>query len=104
MELMQQMEERFAKISEQARRDGVEAELLVEAGESLKLSVSAGKVEKFDASQSQVGGLRVILDGVEGYSSTLSRHMRKRYRMRSLRPAVAQPLHWNVSRSIRGLK
>ena len=46
MELMQQMEERFAKISEQARRDGVEAELLVEAGESLKLSVSEGKVEK----------------------------------------------------------
>lgn len=72
MELMKQMEDRFAKISELARRDGVEAELLVEAGESLKLSVSEGKIEKFDASQSQVGGLRVILDGVEGYSWTES--------------------------------
>ena len=66
------LESSFSKIAQLAKRDGSEAELLVESGESLGLSVNNGKLEKFDSSQSHVGGLRVILGGVEGYCWTES--------------------------------
>lgn len=72
MDFKNQMEGRFAAISKLAARDGVDAELLVEAGETLRLSANEGKIEKFEASQSQVGGFRVIQDGVEGYAWTES--------------------------------
>lgn len=66
------LEETFAKIAAVAQNDGTEVEMLVESGESLRLSVNDGKLEKFDSSQSSVGGLRVILNGVEGYCWTES--------------------------------
>lgn len=66
------LESSFSKIAAMAKRDRAEAELLVEGGESLRLSVNEGKLEKFDSSQSHVGGLRVILNGVEGYCWTES--------------------------------
>lgn len=66
------LEESFARIAALAKRDGTEAELLVEAAESLRLSSNDGKLEKFDSSQSHVGGIRVILNGVEGYCWTES--------------------------------
>ncbi len=68
----EKLETNFAKIAALAQRDGSEAELLVESGESVRLSVNEGKLEKFDSSQSHVGGLRVILGGVEGYCWTES--------------------------------
>ena len=66
------IESRFHHLSDLAKKDGVELELIVESGEMLGLSVSQGKLEKFDSSQSQVGGLRVLMNGVEGYSWTES--------------------------------
>lgn len=66
------IENRFLQLSDLAKTDGVELELIVESGEMLGLSVSQGKLEKFDSSQSQVGGLRVLMNGVEGYSWTES--------------------------------
>lgn len=68
------LETGFKTLSELARKDGVDLELIVESGEMLGLSVSQGKLEKFDSSQSQVGGLRVLMNGVEGYSWTESLH------------------------------
>lgn len=67
-----QLETCFSGISDIAKRDHAEVELLVEGGETLRLSVNEGKLEKFDSSQSHVGGLRVILNGVEGYCWTES--------------------------------
>lgn len=66
------IENHFLHLSDLAKKDGVELELIVESGEMLGLSVSQGKLEKFDSSQSQVGGLRVLMNGVEGYSWTES--------------------------------
>lgn len=66
------LENSFSKIAQLAKRDGAEAELLVEIGESIRLSVNEGKLEKFDSSNSHVGGLRVLLNGIEGYCWTES--------------------------------
>lgn len=70
--LYQDMESKFRHLESLAKNDGVELELLVERGDALGLSVSKGKLEKFDSSQTQVGGIRVVLNGVEGYSWTES--------------------------------
>lgn len=69
---VEQIESGFNQLAEMAKKDGVEIELIVESGEVLGLSVSQGKLEKFDSSHSQVGGLRVLMNGVEGYSWTES--------------------------------
>lgn len=69
---IQKIESIFEKIASRAKADGVEAELLVESGDRLSLSVNEGKLEKFDSSESRVAGLRVILNGVEGYCWTES--------------------------------
>lgn len=61
-------EKPFEKIQAQARRDGADVEMLVERGESFSTSFQKGKPEKFDSSQSHCAGLRVILNGFEGYS------------------------------------
>lgn len=66
------IERNFETIAARAKKDGVEAELLVESGDRLSLSVNEGKLEKFDSSESRVAGLRVILNGVEGYCWTES--------------------------------
>lgn len=66
------LEQSFSKIAVLAKKDGTEAELLVESGDSIRLAVNDGKLEKFDSSNSQAGGLRVILNGVEGYCWTES--------------------------------
>ncbi len=66
------LENEFTRLANLAKADGVELELIVERGETLGLSVSQGKLEKFDSSNSQVGGLRVVMNGVEGYSWTES--------------------------------
>lgn len=69
---MDLIREKFQSLTNMAKVDGVELELLVERGQSLNLATNAGKVERFDSSDSHIGGLRVILDGVEGYSYTES--------------------------------
>lgn len=66
------LEDVFEKLAGRAKQDGVQAELLVEVGDRLSLSVNEGKLEKFDFSESRVGGVRVILNGVEGYCWTES--------------------------------
>lgn len=58
----------FATIEKRAKADGVEVELLVERGEKFSVSFSKGKADKFDSSATHCAGLRVILDGAEGYS------------------------------------
>lgn len=68
----EKLENHFERIAGFARRDGAEAELLVESGERLQLSVNEGRIEKFDSSQASVGGVRVIFNGVEGYCWTES--------------------------------
>lgn len=58
----------FEKIQAQAKKDGAEVEMLVERGESFSTSFQKGNPEKFDSSASHCAGLRVILNGFEGYS------------------------------------
>ncbi len=62
----------FKRIENCALADGAEAELLVTRDESLKLNSNDGRIEKFESSNSQAGGVRVILNGVEGYCWTES--------------------------------
>jgi PmbA protein len=70
--LYEDIESKFRHLESLAKKDGVELELIVEKGDALGLSVSKGKLEKFDSSQTQVGGIRIVLNGVEGYSWTES--------------------------------
>lgn len=67
-----QLDQAFSRIEAMAKRDGTDAELLVETGERLSIGVSAGDIDRFEAEQSCVAGLRIIFDGVEGYSWTES--------------------------------
>lgn len=61
-------EKPFEKIQTQAKKDGAEVEMLIERGESFSTSFQKGNPEKFDSSASHCAGLRVILNGFEGYS------------------------------------
>lgn len=67
---MDAIKESFQKIVAEAVRDGVKVEMLLTGGESLKLGYQKNKLEKFESTQSQMAGLRVILGANQGYAYT----------------------------------
>lgn len=67
---MDTMKQNFQKIQEQAQKDGVAVELLITGGENLKLGYQKKKLEKFESTQSQMAGFRVIKGAAQGYAYT----------------------------------
>ena len=67
---MDTLKENFNKIVEEARREGAKVELLLSGGENLKLGYSQRKLEKFESTQTQMAGLRVIVGSACGYAYT----------------------------------
>ncbi|MDG0818031.1 TldD/PmbA family protein [Bdellovibrio svalbardensis] len=67
---MDAIKENFQKIVSEAQRDGAKVEMLISGGESLKLGFQQKKLEKFESTQSQMAGLRVILGANQGYAYT----------------------------------
>lgn len=67
---MDTLKQNFNKIAEAARHEGAKVELLLSSGENLKLGYSQRKLEKFESTQTQMAGLRVILGASQGYAYT----------------------------------
>lgn len=67
---MDTIRQNFDQLAAQAKKDGVRLEMLVTGGESLKLGFQKRKLEKFESSQSQMAGLRVIDGASQGYAYT----------------------------------
>lgn len=67
---MDTLKQNFNKIAEAAHHEGAKVELLLASGENLKLGYSQRKLEKFESTQSQMAGLRVILGASQGYAYT----------------------------------
>jgi PmbA protein len=67
---MDTLKENFQEITAQAKQDGVKVEMLVAGGESLELGFQQLKLSKFESTQSQTAGLRVLLGAAQGYAST----------------------------------
>jgi len=67
---MDQIKIGFANICQEAQKDAAQVELLLSKSESLNLKYSKSKLEKFESTDSQAAGLRVILSGSQGYAST----------------------------------
>lgn len=64
------LKENFAKIVDAARADHAKVEVLVSGGENLSLGYSQRKLEKFQSTQSQMAGVRVVLGSSQGYAYT----------------------------------
>lgn len=60
----------FLQICEIAKKENVDVELLITGGESLNLGFLKRKLEKFEASQSQMAGFRVVDGFTQGYAYT----------------------------------
>lgn len=67
---MDAIKENFQKIVELARQDGAKVEMLLSGGENLSIGYQKNKLESFEATQSQMAGLRVILGANQGYAYT----------------------------------
>jgi len=67
---MDTLKESFNKIANAARGEGAKVELLLSRGENLNLGYSQRKLEKFQSTQTQMAGLRVILGASQGYAYT----------------------------------
>lgn len=67
---MDALKENFNKIAERARREGAKVELLLTGGENLALGFNKRQLQKFESTQSQMAGLRVILGSSQGYAYT----------------------------------
>ncbi len=67
---MDAIKENFQKIVELARKDGAKVEMLLSGGENLSIGYQKNKLESFEATQSQMAGLRVILGANQGYAYT----------------------------------
>lgn len=67
---MDNLKQLFNQLSEQAHKDQVQLEMLVTQSEGLKLSSQKRKIDKFESTQSQMAGLRVIYKGAQGYAYT----------------------------------
>lgn len=67
---MDTLKQNFNKIADEARREGAKVELLLSSGENLKLGYSQRKLEKFESTQTQMAGLRVVLGASQGYAYT----------------------------------
>ncbi len=60
----------FLQICEMAKKENVQVELMITGGESLKLGYQKRKLEKFEASQNQMAGFRVVDEMTQGYAYT----------------------------------
>jgi PmbA protein len=60
----------FDDIQKQARKDQVQVELLIAGGEHLKLGYQRKKLEKYEATQTQMAGFRVVNGSNCGYAYT----------------------------------
>ncbi|MBS1971143.1 MAG: TldD/PmbA family protein [Bdellovibrionales bacterium] len=67
---MDALKESFNKIAAEAKGEGAKVELLLSRGENLNLGYSQRKLEKFESTQTQMAGLRVILGASQGYAYT----------------------------------
>ena len=67
---MDLIKENFQKISEQAKKDSVFVEMLLNGGESLSIGYQKRKVDKFSSNQTQMAGFRVVMGGSQGYAYT----------------------------------
>lgn len=67
---MDTIKQSFEKIASQAKQDGAKVEMLISGGESLKLGYQQKKLEKFESTQTQMAGLRVIVGPSQGYAYT----------------------------------
>lgn len=81
------IKENFEAIVEAAKSDGAKVEMLVSGGENLSLGYSQKKLEKFESTQSQMAGLRVILGSSQGYAYT--ENLEKEALLRAYREAFA---------------
>lgn len=64
------IKDQFERLSKKAKTAGVEAELLVNGGESLKISFQNGKMDEYKSSNTQIAGWRVVRGSAQGYSFT----------------------------------
>jgi PmbA protein len=76
----------FEKVMAVAKSDGAKVELLVSGGENLSLGYSQRKLVKFESTQSQMAGLRVILGASQGYAYT--ENLEEEALLRSYREAL----------------
>ncbi len=60
----------FLRICEVAKKENVQVELMITGGESLNLGYQKRKLEKFEASQNQMAGFRVVDVFTQGYAYT----------------------------------
>ncbi len=67
---MDSIKENFQKITTQAKQDGVKVEMLIAGGESLELGFQQLKLSKFESTQTQMAGLRVLNGAAQGYAYT----------------------------------
>ncbi len=67
---MDAIKENFEKVVSQAQKENAQVELLISGGENLKLEFQKKKLEKFESTQSQMAGFRVILGASQGYAYT----------------------------------
>jgi PmbA protein len=64
------VKENFEDLVAVAKKEGAKLEMLVSGGENLNLGFSQRKLEKFESTQTQMAGLRVILGSSQGYAYT----------------------------------
>lgn len=64
------LKENFRHLSEKARGDGIEIEMLVTGGDALSLSYQKGSLDKFSSTSSQMVGLRLVDGSTQAYAST----------------------------------
>lgn len=67
---MDQIKQSFEKIVQQAKKDQAQVELLISGGENLSLGFQKKKLQKFESTQTQIAGFRVILGASQGYAYT----------------------------------
>lgn len=67
---MDLIKQNFETLKSQALKDGVALEMLITGGENLKLGFQQKKLEKFESTQSQMAGLRVVKGAAQGYAYT----------------------------------
>ncbi|MBO9667054.1 MAG: TldD/PmbA family protein [Bdellovibrio sp.] len=67
---MDSIKENFQKIAAEAKQDGVKVEMLFSGGENLRLGFQKKKLEKFESTQTQMAGIRVVAGANQGYAYT----------------------------------